>query len=130
MNWVDAMGPRNALAIQVMNHCIKELMPRMKTLDIFLDETKDCDAFGYCLAESKRTFVLEVGQHISDIEFVETICHEMTHVAQYAKGRLAINGKMDYKTQEEYENVWYEKEAYKMEKFLAKTFFENYFKKG
>lgn len=129
MNMINACGPRHNLAEKVIDFCVEELMPRMSTLDIFLDETSDCDVYGYCLAESKREFVLEVGQHISDVEFVETICHEMTHVMQYAKGKLAINGKMDYRTQEEYENVWYEKEAYEMEKILAAKFFKKMFDK-
>ena len=60
---------------------------------------------------------------------LKTVCHEMVHVSQYAKGRLALNGKMEYKTQEEYENIWYEKEAYEMEKILAKSFFQKMFDK-
>lgn len=132
MNMVSAWGNNedvNNLAEQVVNHCIQELMPRMRTLDICIQVEEDCDIYGYCLAVDKREFVIEIKQDLPAIEFIETLCHEMTHVAQYAKGRLAINGKMEYKTQEEYENVWYEKEAYEMEKTLTASFLKKMFDK-
>jgi len=46
----------------------------------------------------------------------------MTHVKQYARGELNINGIVVYSSEEEYENVWYEKEAYEMEKVLVKRY--------
>ena len=125
MNTVSAWGDYeevNLLAEDVVNYCIEQLMPRMKTLDICIQVEEDLDIFGYCLAVDKREFVIDVKRDLSAIEFIETLCHEMVHVKQYAKGELAINGKMEYKTQEEYENVWYEKEAYEKEKILTAGF--------
>ena len=123
MNIVSAWGnSRTELAENVVHFCIQELMPRMKTLDICVQIEDDCDVYGYCLAVNKREFVIEVKEDLSDVDFLTTIMHEMTHVWQYATGRLAVNGKMEYKTQEEYENVWYEKQAYQMEKILLKKF--------
>ena len=121
MNIVSAWGnSRTELAENVVNFCIQELMPRMKTLDICVQIEDDCDVYGYCLAVDKREFVIEVKEDLSEVDFLTTIMHEMTHVWQYATGRLAVNGKMEYKTQEDYENVWYEKQAYQMEQVLLK----------
>lgn len=130
MNIVSAWGNDEntcRFAEDIVNFCIEKLMPRMKTLDISIQVEEDCDVYGYCLAVNKREFVIDVKQDLSAVEFIETLCHEMTHVAQYAQGRLAIDGKMEYKTQEEYENVWYEKEAYQMEKILAAEFIKKLF---
>ena len=96
----------------------------MKTLDICVDICEDTDVYGYCLAVNKREFVIEVREDLSDVDFLTTIMHEMTHVAQYAQGRLTINGKIEYRTQEEYENLWYEIEAYQMEKKLLTKYLE------
>lgn len=132
MNTVSAWGDYeevNLLAEDVVNYCIEQLMPRMKTLDICIQVEEELDIFGYCLAVNKREFVIDVKRDLSAIQFIETLCHEMVHVKQYARGELAINGKMEYKTQEEYENVWYEKEAYEMEKILAAEFIKKLFDK-
>ena len=125
MNIVSAWGNDAdvcRLAENVVNYCIAKLMPRMQTLDICIQVEEDCDIYGYCLAVDKREFVIEVKQDLKAYEFIETLCHEMVHVKQYARGELAIDGKMEYKTQEDYENVWYEKEAYAKEKELAAGF--------
>ena len=95
----------------VVNFCIQKLMPRMSGLNITV-HLKDLkgDAYGYCLADDDesrldrpRSFEIEIHKNMSLRKVLETLCHEMVHVSQYAKGRLAVNGKMDYKTQEEYE---------------------------
>ena len=125
MNIVSAWGnSRTELAENVVHFCIQELMPRMKTLDICVQIEDDCDVYGYCLAVNKREFVIKVKEDLSEVDFLTTIMHEMTHVWQYATSRLAVNGKMEYKTQKEYENVWYEKQAYQMEKKLLTRWLE------
>jgi hypothetical protein len=121
MNIVYAEGDRARWAEEIVHFCIAELMPRMRTLDITVDITES-DACGYCLAVDKREFVIEINEELDDVEFLGTICHEMTHVKQYARGELDIDNKAVYSSQEEYENVWYEKEAYEMEKILVKKF--------
>ena len=125
MNLITAWGnSRTELAEEVVKFCVKELMPRMKTLDICVDICEDTDVYGYCLAVNKREFVIEVREDLSDVDFLTTIMHEMTHVAQYAQGRLTINGKIEYRTQEEYENLWYEIEAYNMESVLLTKYLQ------
>ena len=131
MNTVSAWGENEEtcrLAEEVVNYCIAKLMPRMKTLDICVMIEEDCDAYGYCLAVDPREFVIEIKEGLDTYAMIETLCHELVHVKQYARRELPINGKMEYKTQEEYENVWYEKEAYAKEGALAKGFVEEFYK--
>ena len=131
MNLVCAWGENEEtcrLAENVVNYCIAKLMPRMKTLDVCIQIEGDCDALGYCLAVTPREFVIEVKEDIDTYTLIETLAHECVHIKQYARKELAIDGKMDYKTQEEYLNVWYEREAYAKEGALAKGFIEEYYK--
>lgn len=132
MNTVAAFGENEnvcTLAEDVVNFCIAKLMPRMRTLDICINVDEELEIFGYCLAVDKREFVIDVKGNASTLEFIETLCHEMVHVKQYARGELAIDGKMEYKTQEDYENVWYEKEAYTKEKELTADYIKYFFGK-
>jgi hypothetical protein len=129
MNTVSAWGENEEtcrLAEDVVNFCIAKLMPRMKTLDICIQIEEDCDALGYCLAVTPREFVIEVKEDLDTYTLIETLAHECVHIKQYARKELAIDGKMEYKTQEEYENVWYEKQAYELEGALAREFIEYY----
>jgi hypothetical protein len=125
MNLITAWGnSRTELAEKVVKFCVKELMPRMKTLDICVDICEDTDVYGYCLAVNKREFVIEVREDLSDVDFLTTLMHEMTHVAQYATSRLSINGKIEYRTHEDYMSLWYEIEAYRMESVLLTKYLE------
>ena len=132
MNLITAWGNNEdvcRLAEDVVNYCVRKMMPRMRTLDICIQVEDDCDIYGYCLAVDKREFVIEVKGDLKAYEFIETLCHECVHIAQYATGRLPIDGKMEYKTQADYENVWYEKEAYAKEGALARGFIEELYQK-
>jgi len=125
MNTVMAWGDNKELcnlAEEVVAFCVQELMPRMRTLDICIEVSDETDVCGYCMAVDKREFVIEVKEDLDKLEFVSTLCHEMVHVKQYARGELDIDGKMSYKTHEEYMNLWYEKEAYEQEVVLTKKF--------
>lgn len=125
MNTVMAWGDNKELcnlAEEVVAFCVQELMSRMRTLDICIEVSDETDVCGYCMAVDKREFVIEVKEDLDIAEFISTLCHEMVHVKQYARGELDINGKMSYKTHEEYMNLWYEKEAYEQEVVLTKKF--------
>jgi hypothetical protein len=125
MNIVSAWGnSRTELAEEVVRFCVKELMPRMKTLDICVDICEDTDVYGYCLAVNKREFVIEVREDLSDVDFLTTIMHEMTHVWQAASGRRPVNDKKSYKNEEEYFACPWEQEAYQMEKKLLTKYLE------
>ena len=81
----------------VINFCIQKLMPRMTNLDITVRLKKlDSSAYGYCLAESDdgerldrpKSFEIEIHKDMPLRKVLETICHEMVHVKQYARGEL------------------------------------------
>ena len=53
------------------------------------------NADGFCLAESKREFVLEIDSKLRGDDFITAICHEMVHVKQYARNQLPLDGKLN-----------------------------------
>ena len=126
MNDIGVIGgskKKQDLAYSIIDFCITKMMPRMKTLDITLYLSNDMeDADGFCMAESKRMFVLEVDSRLNGDDFITALCHEMVHVKQYAKGELDVNGKFAYKSVDDYLNAWYEKEAYAMQETLCAEF--------
>ena len=79
----------------VVEFCIQKLMPRMNNLNITV-RLKDLkgDAYGYCLAvdgdrpDRPREFDLEIHCKMALRKVLETVCHEMVHVKQYARGEL------------------------------------------
>ena len=111
------------IAEKTVAWCIKRLMPRMKTLDIIV-EFKALDAYGYCMQETGRNYVLSINRNLPLLELVSTICHEMIHVKQYARNELRqVKGKTMWKTRNcsnvEYFDAPWEKEAFKRETGLA-----------
>ena len=82
----------------VVNFCIQKLMPRLKDLEITVKLTDlKGDAYGYCMsdpdgdserADRPRHFELEIDKKLPLRKLLETICHEMVHVKQYARGEL------------------------------------------
>jgi hypothetical protein len=79
----------------VVQFCVQRLMPKMKTLDITV-RMKDLkgSAYGYCMPvdgerpDRPRDFEIEVDSGMRLRRLLETICHEMVHVKQYARGEL------------------------------------------
>lgn len=133
MNNVMAWGSnkkKRSLAESVVNFCISTLMPRMSTLDICIQLTRDLEFHdGLCLCVNPREFVLEINSSLDDDEFIETLCHEMVHVKQHARKELvdqtlALKKWKGqewitlYTTLEEYMAFPWEKEAYEMESIL------------
>jgi len=83
----------------VVKFCAKKLMPRMYNLHIkvHLKSLQKDDVYGYCLADPDseaersdrpRVFEIEVHKHMRMRRLLETICHEMVHAKQYARGEL------------------------------------------
>ena len=85
---------------------------------------------GYCIAEAvndkiikPRSFVVEIERGCTLMEFITTICHEMTHVKQYAYGEIQEDfrrGRSRWKSKEvpgrtAYKDQPWEKEAFKYE---------------
>ena len=125
---------KRTTAEMVINFCIKKLMPRMKTLDILLYLEKNMDrADGYCLAESKRSFVLEIDSRLKGDDFITAITHEMVHVKQYARGETTDVNQFTkswkgeeyislYSTVEEYMELPWEEEAYRLQETLCEEY--------
>jgi len=134
---------RRVLAEDVVEFCIGELMPRMKTLwiNVTLKSMKGLDSTGFCWeGDNNREFFIEIKQALSEEEFIETVCHEMVHVWQGATKKMAEkqnkrlwlckDGKYRNYTNCAYMRQPWEVEAYRMQSGLLKKFIEsNYYVK-
>ena len=111
------------LVFDVAAFCLQKLMPRLKKLEIEfqLNNLKD-RAVGYCMmGDDNRTFEIEVDKKLDVEEMITTVCHEMVHVKQYVRNELGINDNHDGQN---YFDLPYEKEAYKLQETLLKQFKE------
>ena len=127
---------KRELVESAMIHCINELMPRMRTLEIELNlkSLKKDKVFGWCYeGESNRDFYIDVDKKLDGEEIVETICHEMVHVWQGATRKMKdldgfrkmYMGKV-YDDTIAYEDEPWEIEAYAMQGDLLEKFKEEY----
>jgi len=126
---------RRTLAKNVVEFCIGELMPRIKTLwiDVKLKSMKSENATGFCWeGDNNRTFYLEIKQALGEEEFIETVCHEMVHVWQGVTKKMAEksnkrlwlckDGKYRNYNNYDYMRQPWEVEAYRMQSDLLKKF--------
>ena len=139
MNYLAVTGStkrKREIAESAMIHCISELMPRMRTLDIelILKKLKDEEVVGWCHeGENKREFFIDIEKSLDGEDLIETVCHEMVHVWQSATrkmkdlpfGRKMYMGKV-YDETTAYEDEPWEVEAYEMQGKLLKTFKKEY----
>ena len=137
MNQVSAWGStqfKRTTAELVVNFCIEQLMPRMKTLDICVQLSNDMEhADGYCLAVDKREFVIEIDSRLKGDDFITALTHEMVHVKQYARGETKDVNMFTkswkgeefiaaYSTVDEYMALPWEAEAYKLQEVLCNEY--------
>ena len=76
---------------KIAHWCIKQLMPRMRTLDIYIDLKKELDgkADGYCWeGGDNRQHFIEIKKTLEGDDFITCIMHEMVHVKQQARGEM------------------------------------------
>ena len=139
MNYLAVTGStkrKREIAESAMIHCISEVMPRMRTLDIelTLKKIKDEEVVGWCHeGENKREFFIDIEKSLDGEDLIETVCHEMVHVWQSATrkmkdlpfGRKMYMGKV-YDETTAYEDEPWEVEAYEMQGKLLKTFKKEY----
>ena len=139
MNYLAVTGStkrKREIAESAMIHCISELMPRMRTLDIelTLKKIKDEEVVGWCHeGENKREFFIDIEKSLDGEDLIETVFHEMEHVWQSATrkmkdlpfGRKMYMGKV-YDETTAYEDEPWEVEAYEMQGKLLKTFKKEY----
>ncbi len=142
MNLIGVTGgtkKQRQLAYEVAEFCIEKLMPRHRTLDITIELNRwaDTGAMGYCcVGDHNREYVIEIDNRIykNDIEeFITTLCHEMVHVMQTAKGvmrelsrpRMRMMWKGIDHTNTPYSRQPWERQAFRMQKKLANEFIRN-----
>ena len=133
------------LAEDVMWFCLETLMPRMRKLSIELEFTKTMNegAYGYAyMGDDKKDLVIQIDHKLGRTEgldkLIETICHEMVHIWQFATGRLKDNFQGEYKqlwkckdgkyrnyTKTSYDRQPWETEAYALEGKLTE-FYKKY----
>ena len=136
MNDIEVHGSfksKRRLTEEVIHFCIQEMMPRMETLDIYVNLDKLPEADGYCLAITNREFHLEIEKTLTEDDFITAVWHEMVHVKQFARGEtkdVNLFTKLwkgaeylsAYSTIDEYMKLPWEKEAYEMQEILLKKF--------
>jgi hypothetical protein len=92
MNIVEVLGGTQSqrnYTKSMVQFCIDNLMPRMRTLEIEVKLCSPKGAMGYCLeTDNNRTFEIEVDRTLSHRKLLETVAHEMVHVKQYARREL------------------------------------------
>ena len=110
----------------IAHWCIRQLMPRMRTLDVWINLKKELDggAEGYCWeGENNRQHFIEIKKTLKGDNFKTCVMHEMVHVKQFARRETCGYGvkwkgkKITPKTP--YYDLPWEKEAYKMQDKLA-----------
>ena len=128
MNLVEVTGGKKYqrdIAEKVVYQMIEAMMPRMKTLEIFVKIRKiSGDAIGYCMQEdTNRVFTIDIQKDLSLRDFVTTVCHEMVHVKQYARNEMSAYGRKWKKKKVDCDTAYFdlpwEKEAYRLQDKLA-----------
>jgi hypothetical protein len=129
-NIVEVVGGnkgRREIAEKVVCWYINNYLNRFRTLDIKVALT-NCfknGAYGWCMSNTRREFELEIDKSLNLYDFISTICHEMVHVKQYARGEMVPlpGGKTRWKKKVfgdiAYDDSPWEKEAFRLEKSLA-----------
>ena len=84
-------------AESIVNFCAKKLMPKMRSgleINIFLKDFGKDDNLGYAVPADDadgfrpRSFDIEINKKYKLRTVLCTICHEMVHVKQFARGEL------------------------------------------
>lgn len=140
---------KRAMVRSVTEYCIKKLMPRLKgKLDIEITliprlKEKESTA-GDCIWEDERCvrpreFTIRVDSTQGLQAMLETVCHELVHVKQYARGELKDlarsskcckwkDRKINFSNTNYYDHPW-EIEAHGRERGLfLRWFFESKWK--
>ena len=117
------------LAEKVVFWCVKELMPKIRNLEITVEIKNLKGRFADVMMEdTRREYTMRLQRGLYLFDFISTICHEMIHVKQYVRKEMDEFGGR-WKTRKiardtNYFDLPWEKEAYRMEKKLAVKCFE------
>ena len=96
------------------------LMPRIRNCDIWIELKKVDGADGYCLQTDTREFEVEIDRRLQGYDFLTTVFHEMVHVKQGVRKEWQFN-EVSYKTDEEYRNLPWEVEAYRVQEEILEA---------
>jgi len=133
MNYIEVNGGnkfQREIAEKVVQFCIKEMMPRVRTLYIELNIKKMTgDAVGYCMmGDGNREFEIECSKDLTLKDFVTTVAHEMVHIKQYYRKEMDCYGKKWKKKTipdgTDYYDLPWEKEAYRLQDKLAQKIWD------
>ena len=111
--------------LDVMAFCVDELLPKYRTLDIYIElgdfEAKE-NVMGQCLHVTGNEFQIDIDNKQNLYNLILTTCHEMVHVKQYSRKELKEDFPRTLWFNKEYSDgrcyPW-ELEAWKMQKILA-----------
>ena len=136
--YIDSNGGTQAMrtiAEDVCYETLKHLMPRKRNLelDILITNTLKEGAYGFAYAsqadeDGPATSYIEIENKPQNLySFIETLCHECVHIKQYARNEIKeTRGKTMWKgkdhTDTSYWKQPWEKEAFGLQKELAKTY--------
>ena len=77
--------------LDVMTFCVDELLPKYRTLDIYIElgdfEAKE-NVMGQCLHVTGNEFQIDIDSKQNLYNLILTTCHEMVHVKQYSRKEL------------------------------------------
>ena len=99
---------RKVLTEEIVRWCIRQLLPKVRTLDITVDLLDEVDGgidgAQWCGDDNRQHFI-EINENLYYDDFVTAIMHEMVHVKQdYRKDKRPIEDR--------------EKEAYEQQEVL------------
>ena len=116
----------------IAHWCIRQLMPRMKTLDVWIHLKKELDGGvdGYCWeGENNRQHFIEIKKTLGGDDFSTCIMHEMVHVKQQARGEMIPQLPYSFITDNEPMLSAMEDEAYEKQEILLKKWNEDILQK-
>lgn len=123
---------RKKQCFNVINWFLENYLPRHQ-LDIIVNHRGLLreGVYGWCTVQDcdfrPRAFLIEIHNYLTLDNYLQTILHEMWHVYQHVRGDLRDKGSLrlwkgiDY-SNEDYEDLPWEKEASEMEKELFQTY--------
>ena len=105
------------LAFKASSFAWMRLMPRITRCEVNIELKKIIGYEGTCIDTDDREFHLEIDKRLKGDEFLTTIFHEMVHVKQLIKKEFFTELNF-YKDREEYLNMPWEVEAYRVQEEL------------
>ena len=128
---IDIQGSSSHKKTLLIRQVIDYMMKALNLKDILIDVEisnlfQNEKAYGFCLSYTPTDFLIELDQSLRSYELIETICHEMIHVKQYATGELVEKGeKILYRNclyESSDDSSPWEKEAYEKEMYYVDAF--------